>query len=468
LRGCSLAEVGSPNSRLGLLGVILGLLVLEASYGLCSQDDAYISFRYARNLVLGNGLTYNVGDPVEGYTNFLWTMLFVPIEFMGWDPGPASAILGYICSVALLMVTWRLSERDWRGPLLVASFPGLGLEAVQGLETVFYAGLVAASLFGGRFWAVFAGLAALTRPEGYAVFGILWLMRRGWRDLVFFLALTVPHLAFRVVYYGDIVPNTFHAKVAVDTTVQGGAVLRGIRYIGEGAWMALPFFLASAGGAAMLLVRRRGLTGVRLESLVLVAFFLTYLVAVGGDYKGTGRFLIPLLAPMSVLARGTFEVLPPVGRATVLAMSLVWAAPHLADMAAFAERFQVMVKERRMLGEFLRDTVPPDRWIAVHSAGILPYYSELPTLDMWGLTDRHIARAEVQGMGAGIAGHERNDYGYVLSRKPELILPENGLYTPEPMGLGDPGVFGPDFLEAYEPVSATVEGGFLNGWRRRK
>ena len=38
-------------------------------------DDAYISFRYAKNLAEGNGLVYNIGQRVEGYTNFLWTLL---------------------------------------------------------------------------------------------------------------------------------------------------------------------------------------------------------------------------------------------------------------------------------------------------------------------------------------------------------------------------------------------------------
>ena len=40
-------------------------------------DDAYISFRYARNLVLGRGLRFNLGvePPVEGYSEFLWVLL---------------------------------------------------------------------------------------------------------------------------------------------------------------------------------------------------------------------------------------------------------------------------------------------------------------------------------------------------------------------------------------------------------
>lgn len=39
------------------------------------NDDPFISFRYAQQLVVGNGLVYNPGERLEGYTNFLWTIL---------------------------------------------------------------------------------------------------------------------------------------------------------------------------------------------------------------------------------------------------------------------------------------------------------------------------------------------------------------------------------------------------------
>ena len=56
---------------------------MEGSYGLCTQDDAYISFRYADNLVNGHGLVFNPGERVEGITNLLWTVLFVPVLAAG-------------------------------------------------------------------------------------------------------------------------------------------------------------------------------------------------------------------------------------------------------------------------------------------------------------------------------------------------------------------------------------------------
>src|SRR5262245_60708641 len=63
-----------------------------------AQDDAYVSFRYARNLVRGNGLVYNVGEPVEGYTNFLWTVLAaVPLARGAVDPLPFMHLVSAVC-----------------------------------------------------------------------------------------------------------------------------------------------------------------------------------------------------------------------------------------------------------------------------------------------------------------------------------------------------------------------------------
>ena len=36
-------------------------------------DDAYISYVYAQNAILGHGLTFNPSERVEGFSNFLWT-----------------------------------------------------------------------------------------------------------------------------------------------------------------------------------------------------------------------------------------------------------------------------------------------------------------------------------------------------------------------------------------------------------
>ncbi len=70
---------------MALLLAALGAL-LALSYGTATQDDAFISLRYAQNLVDGHGLVYNPGEYVEGYTNLSWTLLLAGLLAAGLDP----------------------------------------------------------------------------------------------------------------------------------------------------------------------------------------------------------------------------------------------------------------------------------------------------------------------------------------------------------------------------------------------
>ncbi|MEI7887528.1 MAG: hypothetical protein WCJ04_09060, partial [Actinomycetes bacterium] len=75
------------------------------------QDDAFITYRYARNLARGNGLVFNPGERVEGYTNFLWTLMHVIPEKLGWSSPIFSQVIGIALMVATVAVTLRLARR---------------------------------------------------------------------------------------------------------------------------------------------------------------------------------------------------------------------------------------------------------------------------------------------------------------------------------------------------------------------
>ena len=53
------------------------MLISLAYWNSFIQDDAFISFRYAKNLLTHGQLTWNVGNerPLEGYSNFLWVLM---------------------------------------------------------------------------------------------------------------------------------------------------------------------------------------------------------------------------------------------------------------------------------------------------------------------------------------------------------------------------------------------------------
>jgi len=138
----------TPRTRALLAALVTALLVL-AFLNRFVQDDAFISFRYARNLVRGNGLTWNPGERVEGYTNFLWTLLLAVPFALGLDPVAFSEALGLVCFAGTLLSTFLLARRllgsDERAllPLLLLGTNYTFLcYATGGLETQMQAFLV--------------------------------------------------------------------------------------------------------------------------------------------------------------------------------------------------------------------------------------------------------------------------------------------------------------------------------------
>ena len=173
---------------LGLLAAALHAQMYRGLFNGTCIDDAYISFRYAENLAHGHGLVFNVGERVEGYSNFLWVMLLAPFVLLQDDISQTASFLGLLFGLLALVVAARGLRHvlgvtsPWALALMLSLVAGSGYYAawcISGLETGLYALLLTSA------WAVYAtaksssrwllaavvfALLALTRPEG-VVFG---------------------------------------------------------------------------------------------------------------------------------------------------------------------------------------------------------------------------------------------------------------------------------------------------------
>lgn len=270
-------------------------------------DDAYITFAYARNWVEGHGIVFNIGERVEGYTCFLWVVLCALGLWLGFPIEPWSTALGTAFGVGTLWACAGLTkeflptERRFLAPvaaLLLAAWPPFAWWSASGMETTLFAFLVTSTLWSyvrtegrGLLSPVLLALAAMTRPEGWLLAALLSLdavRLQGWRGARFgltFAALFGPYFAWRVWYYGYLLPNTFYAKVG-STADQ---VARGVVY--------LKIFLLDWGTVLVVgAVASAMLLGIRRHAAVyaFLALYGAYVVAVGGRR-------IPLL---SVLAAG--------------------------------------------------------------------------------------------------------------------------------------------------------------------
>ena len=237
---------------------ILAFLLVTAPWGallawlshvawfLC--EDAFISFRYARNLLEGHGLVFNPGEYVEGYSNFLWTLeLALLWALFDLPPEQVAPWLSVACTIGTIatMLWWvvhtpRLQERGlvaWMALGLVCSSAtfavwtsGGGLETRQ-FTFFILLGVVSLALYRHTRWgllttALSLTAAAYTRPEGplvaaccfawFAIQHFLTNRRLPWRELGIlvgpFVLLVAAHYLFRYSYYGEWLPNTYYAK----------------------------------------------------------------------------------------------------------------------------------------------------------------------------------------------------------------------------------------------------------------
>ena len=83
---------------LAMLAVAALYLAHVASYGGQINDDAFITFRYSKHLAQGVGPFYNVGEHVEGYTNFslmlLMALVIAALYIRGRARAPKAAEKG--------------------------------------------------------------------------------------------------------------------------------------------------------------------------------------------------------------------------------------------------------------------------------------------------------------------------------------------------------------------------------------
>ncbi|MBU1598783.1 hypothetical protein KKG61_01545 [bacterium] len=97
------------------------------------DDDAFISFRYAENWANGKGLVYNEGERVEGYTNFLRTLIIDLFIKVGVSPLWSSLIISLILSLLTVFFLFKLSyatskTKTWMDgiPTLLLVSSGIG------------------------------------------------------------------------------------------------------------------------------------------------------------------------------------------------------------------------------------------------------------------------------------------------------------------------------------------------------
>lgn len=427
-----------PRRRALVFAALCGLLFVasmlpRASY---TVDDAFIYQRFARNALAGEGLVFNPGEAVEGYSSPLWMLLLWLGASLGAKGFVFARLLGIACTLAAVGSFAYLLARRCRPGLalgvgaLFALSPGLAWWSGSGMDTPLVVLLMVFFVVGlfddsPRWVLSAAALLAIARPEGpiFLVVAWAWLIgraragklspRRAWLAASAGAAPLLAWLVFRRISYGAWLANSAWAKLGRPAT-PSSADYGALEYWGEILMRAPASVIALAAGLVALRSMqdaelRRRLAWLGAPVLAGTAF-LTF---VGGDWMPWPRFWLHLLpapfflfalagnAPAALVARRRLALLATATLATFVVQARDFSPEHslharsgLRVQAGWLRATELLQPLRGDIGAghyaemMLRHSAPGD-WVVHIDIGQSAYFAEdLRILDSAGLVTR--------------------------------------------------------------------------------
>lgn len=403
-------------------------------------DDAYITFRVARNIGRGWGMVFHQGEPVLSVTTPLYALLMVPGELLGMGAPLWSKLLNSVAAALAFTILYLiLRERVRKGLSATAVYylilsPFAAFMALTGMESSFLCFLILAAAYfylreKGWSLGLVLGLCVLTRPEGAiasVVFfaAVLAFKRKLWlRTALPAVLMGVPWLLYSHLTFGSVIPNSYIAKQAYFSVCPmsvGAHLASYYRYLCNTVPVAPLLILLFPLGAWRIVARERELLPIGAWVLIVAAtqiFSSFYLAHWYLDMLTPAIFVIMLLGIEQLLER----VLPGLGKllkkrkVTVAVAALLllnnwgvfWLNRHIVMDLREMDRHMGAIADW-----FVRNEIPRERNILIEAIGRVGYDTDARILDMFGLVSPEVAAeiAELRGAETQLVGTFRPYY----------------------------------------------------------
>jgi hypothetical protein len=217
----------------GLIRIVIAIRELPGGL----FDDAYVTLRYAANLIKGWGFVFNAGEHVLGTTSPLFALVLTAGGYIAGSRHleEVAVTLGILGSLGTIYFCERILSAagvpqavEWTFLALIAFLPSFVANSVSGMETPVVVFLMSLSLY----------LYTKNRLMALSLTGVLlflarfdtgfWLLALGidivyttyrtkaWaalvRPLALFCAGSAAWLAFAKIYFGSVVPQSIVGK----------------------------------------------------------------------------------------------------------------------------------------------------------------------------------------------------------------------------------------------------------------
>ena len=405
------------------------LLLFQLLFWNFTIDDAFISFRYAKNLFLNQEIVFNIGEtPVEGYSNFLWVMWMTLSFVFNIEIVFFSKISGLIfCHLSVLILyklAFRLSKSKNLSYLVILFYvitPNIALWSVGGLETSLFTFLLLVSVY--LFiidisvrknhilkLSPFSFLAlSLTRHEGVVLFALTLIfftylliksneINKNRRFLLLFcyggsfIITYAPYFLWRIAYYNNIFPHTFVAK-------QTGfdLLLFFQRLI---FYLPLIIFLLPTFSIIVFYGIKRSSYRIRNENqqyIILITLTLSIILLFLTSWMPGYRFTVPIIPLVYLLLPKPLYFLLTTYRSKIklrilsenfkfitVAIICIINFSQIFTFYPFVDLYGVGIREcNNALGKWINGNSSENESLAVWDAGAIPFYSNLRTIDIY-------------------------------------------------------------------------------------
>jgi arabinofuranosyltransferase len=326
------------NLFIVISGIAIGISIIYSYKLKWVGDDIFIGLRYVQNFVAGNGLVYNIGERVEGFTDFLWLMLLSLFAKFHFDPVHTAQTLGILSSTVTLFVStllvYKISKQHH---LFFIPFITIALAlnydynvwATGGLETSFFTTLLITAFYVFFFSdlrdrtkllvsGLILSLAMMTRPDALLItfevnglFLIALLLKRTALPKIIstlllfnlaFICIFIPYFLWRFNYYGFIFPNTYYDKLGNETLFGKGFYYLWLYFkphfttfliVILPPFVLLPLFKQKPLEQLKTFLADKWNAAFLTAIIVVYTYLIVFIAKVGGDFMHA-RFVIPM------------------------------------------------------------------------------------------------------------------------------------------------------------------------------
>ncbi len=264
------------------IAIVLLAIFLRINAGPRTIDDSYITYRYSRNILAGNGFVFNPGERVLGTTTPLYTFLLTLLALPFGGTQANYPILSYLFNAivdgATCILLYQLGRKLNSTIIGVAISLAYALApysvtfSIGGLETSVYLFLLVGTCYfylNEKFEmaALIAALAFLTRPDAlililpmiadYLIYIYLRIRKlnkdtynknnpyqdtlRFIRTAALFLVPCAIWLVFAYFYFGSLFPNSITAKAIAYRLPENSALVRLLQHYATPFSEDIPF-----------------------------------------------------------------------------------------------------------------------------------------------------------------------------------------------------------------------------------